>query len=404
MGFSDSLHLQLSISPVQLLAIAAVFAGIFYLVFIQRPGFTPNAPKVISSDWPIVGPLKFWTARRDFWIQNLKETATGNFSYHLGKHQVVGVFSKEGRDAFFFNRDLNMAEGYAVLFGQSPSIKDFEVVDKTRAETERTETSTSFSTYFSRRIVAMLSGENLAKAIPTLVTDVRGGYDELGESGMMDPFVNLYEMVFMLTQRTVGANEIANSRPLMSKTMGLFQMIEKTSTSYQIIFPWLPSPAMFKRVWGGSQLYFIFNRIINARKKEGRREADGLQFLMDQSDDLKRIIGFVVGALFAGQLNTGITTAAVVCYLAVNPKWIGEIRREIAAVVEKNTPGDSSPLPERLAKIPLEGWEKGFPTIDNCIRETIRLQLPGTGFRRSISKNAVRINEKEEIPPGSFGE
>jgi len=404
MGFSDSLRFQPSISPVQLLILTAVFAGIFYLVFIQRPAFTSNAPKVISSDWPIVGALKFWTARRDFWIQNLKETATGNFSYHLGKHRVVGVFSKEGRDAFFFNRDLNMAEGYAVLFGQSPRIKDFEVVDKTRAEIVHTETFTSFNTYFTRRIVAMLSGERLAKAIPTLVTDVRGGFDELGESGLMDPFVNLFEMVYVLTQRTVGSNEIANSRPLMGKTLSLFQMIEKTSTSYQIIFPWLPSPAMFKRVLGGSQLYFILNKIINARKKEGRREADGLQFLLDQGDDLTRIIGFTVGALFAGQLNTGITTAAVVCYLAVNPKWIGEIRREITAAVERYTPGDSSPLPERLAKIPLEGWEKGFPTIDNCMRETIRLQLPGTEFRRNTSKKAVRINEKEEIPPGSFGE
>ena len=403
MAIFDTVPLSPFVPPVELLIFAAS-AAIFYLVFVRRPHFRSNAPKVASNNWPIVGSLQFWTARLDFWRKHLKETTTGNFSYHLGKHPVVGVSSKEGRDAFFFSRDLSVAEGYAVLFGQSPRIKDFEVVDGTRVDAARAETFDSFNTYFTKRIVAMLKADRLGKAIPTLVSDVRSCLDELGESGLMDPFDNLFELVYKLTQRTVGANEIANSRPLLDRTLRLFQLIEKTSTSYQIIFPWLPSPAMFKRVWGGSQLYFIFSRIANTRQKEGRRENDGMQLLLDHGDDMTRIIGFVVGALFAGQLNTGISVAATVCYLAANPKWISELRREVAAAAEKFTPGDSSPLPERLAKIPLAGWENELPTIELCARETMRLNMPGTAFRKNVSDKPVKINEKEEIPPQTFGE
>lgn len=401
MALSEYFQLPPFITPVQLLAIGGVFAVIFYLVFIQRPSFPSNAPHVLSNDWPIFGSLRFWNARRDFWVDAVKESKTGNFSYHLGKHPVIGVSSKEGRDVFLNSRDLGFGEGYAVLFGQSPSISDHKELGM-GSEKEVREMSGA-DHYFSKRITAMLRREQFMKALPTLLSDVKIRLDELGSEGLMDPFKNIYEIVYLLTMRAVGATEIANSRPMLDKTLNLFEMIEKTSTSYQIMFPWLPSPAMFNRLRGGSQMYMIFRRLVEARKKEGRREDDALQFLIDQGDDVTRIIGFVVGALFAGQLNSGINSGTTLCYLAANPKWIGEIRREIASTLEQYTPGDKSPAVERLAKVPLDGWENDFPTVEICLRESIRLQLPGTAFRKNVSGKEIRINEKEVIPPEAFG-
>lgn len=393
MTLSEYLQLPPLISPFQLLVIASVFGLIIYLVFIRRPHFPYNAPATLSSDLPIFGPLRFWRARRDFWIQSLKESKTGNFSYHLGKHPVVGLSGKEGRDVFFNSRDLSFGEGYAVLFGQSPSA---EFDDMNTQEQNRVDH------YFSKRITAMLKREQFMKALPTLTSDVRIRLGEVGSEGLMDPFVNIYEIVYLLTMRAVGATEIAKSRPMLDKTLRLFEMIEKTSTSYQIMFPWLPSPAMFNRFRGGSQMYMIFRNIVDARRKEGRREDDALQFLMDQGDDVTRIIGFVVGALFAGQLNSGINAASTLCYLAANPKWIGEIRKEISATVEQHTQGEKGSMLDRLAKVPLEGWENDFPTVEICLRESIRLQLPGTAFRKNSSGKSIKINEKEVVPPNAF--
>jgi hypothetical protein len=102
-------------SPIQLFVFACGFALIFYIVFIRRPSFPSNAPKVISSNYPIFGPLGFWTARRDFWRQAIWESKTGNFSFHAGKRCVVGLSSEEGLDLFINSRQLGLKQGYPHL-------------------------------------------------------------------------------------------------------------------------------------------------------------------------------------------------------------------------------------------------------------------------------------------------
>lgn len=108
----------------------------------------------------------------------------------------------------------------------------------------------------------------------------------------------------------------------------------------------------------------------------------------------------MVGALFAGQLNSGINAAWVLCYLATSEKWMKAVRDEISETANKHIPGDDS-LVEKLSKLPLDVWENGFPIIDLCLKETIRLQLNGTGFRRNIGNKDIII-DGEAIPPNSF--
>src|SRR5271156_453513 len=103
-------------SPIQLFVIACIFALLFYIVLVRRPSFPSNAPKVIPSNYPIFGPLGFWTARRDFWRQALRESKTGNFSFHLGKYPVIGISSEEGLDVFLNSRQLGVKEGYPHLY------------------------------------------------------------------------------------------------------------------------------------------------------------------------------------------------------------------------------------------------------------------------------------------------
>jgi len=146
----------------------------------------------------------------------------------------------------------------------------------------------------------------------------------------------------------------------------------------------------------------IFQGIVNRRKQQGLREDDALQYLIDQGDDTQRILWFVIGALFAGQLNSGINAGTTLCYMAANPKWVAQARGEIWAAMEKYTPGDQASVPERLAKVPLEGWETEFPTVEVCLKESIRLQLSGSAFRRNVSGKEIRINDKEVIPPDAF--
>lgn len=209
-------------------------------------------------------------------------------------------------------------------------------------------------------------------------------------------------MIYHLTMRTVACNEIANDRPLLDKTLRLFEQVEASSTPEVVMFPWLPSPAKLKRLWGGAQLYFIFKNIIDERAKTGHREEDPLQFLIDKGEDPKSVVSFVLGALFAGQLNTGFTAAWVLVYLANDSHWREKVWQEVKAVAEKYDSDSSKSLAERLASAPLDAWENELPTIDICLRDTIRLQTVGALLRQNVSDKAVPLPNDVEVPAGAF--
>lgn len=58
---------------------------------------------------------------------------------------------------------------------------------------------------------------------------------------------------------------------------------------------------------------------------------------------------------------------------------------------------------DQLAQLPIEAWGQEFPIIDTCLRESIRLQLLGTAFRKNISDNYIPTGKDgESIPPGAF--
>ena len=61
----------------------------------------------------------------------------------------------------------------------------------------------------------------------------------------------------------------------------------------------MPTPSKFKRLYSGSQLYFIFKRVVDDRKKHEKRENDALQYLLDQGDSITDIITVM---FFMGEL------------------------------------------------------------------------------------------------------
>jgi hypothetical protein len=90
-------------------AVPLIFC-IYYLS--SRTSFPPKAPRVAHHNYPIVGALGFFTERWTFCQRAIADSPTGNFSFHLGKHPIIGVSGEEGRKVFFDNRQLSLAEGY----------------------------------------------------------------------------------------------------------------------------------------------------------------------------------------------------------------------------------------------------------------------------------------------------
>ena len=91
------------------------------------------------------------------------------------------------------------------------------------------------------------------------------------------------------------------------------------------------------------------------------------------------------------------------CFLATSLEWLAKAQQEIQNTAAKYAKDPTKPLRHQLNHVPLEAWEAEFPVLDLCLRESIRLNLVGTAFRRNISGKAIPTgNGNEIIPPGAF--
>ncbi|KAK3326234.1 cytochrome P450 6A1 [Apodospora peruviana] len=363
------------------------------LVF-WRPSFPKNAPKFSKADdWPLVGALRFFSDRRNFLLYGTNQSQSGSFSFYLGKYRIVAVSGPEGRKAFFDSKELSMPEGYATLYAAAPS--NDKAIKVTEEET--------FHKWFGRTINALLRKETLAKNLVPLVDDSRKALDRTlaraGSGGLFDPFEDIYRIVYQLTMRTVGATEFAESPKMLEKTLHWFEVIESSTSATRIIFPWLPTPGYIRQMIYGARIYTTLNRVMNERKKTGRRVEDSLQFLMDSGANVVRILTFIMSSLFAGQLNSGINAAWMLIYLAADPYWYRQLRDEVDGVVKKHRKSPEQSGTDVLAGLTMADWESDFPLIDLALRETIRLQMVGAAFRKNISGKDYSIGKTGEVVP-----
>lgn len=73
-------------------------------------------------------------------------------------------------------------------------------------------------------------------------------------------------------------------------------------------------------------------------------------------------------------------------------------------MAERYAPDSSMSLADRLMQVPSEAWEIEFPFVDMCLRETIRLHMVGTAFRKNTSGQDIAIDKegKEVIPRDAY--
>ncbi|KAF9695214.1 hypothetical protein EKO04_006984 [Ascochyta lentis] len=373
-----------------------VLLPVYRLLKIYSHHVTKHAPAVVKGNLPLSGAWGFWGARWD-WCKSARDlSATGNYSFHVGRHHVIGLSGHEGRKVFFETKELGLVEGYAALFGEAPSIQER---DKINGSDEHTSP-------FNRRMAWSQKTDQLQKILPIVIADVRDGIETLSSDaqGLTNPFDSIYRLVFKLTIRLVGAEELAEDPVLRRKFEGYFTMLDETAGPISAMFPRFPWPSMIKRFYAGARMYMILDKIVKERRQTGRKPEDPLQNLLDRGDGMTEIVYFVTGALFAGQLNTGVNAAYVLCYLATSSEWLARIRAEVHAAAAKYSKHDSNAsLLDKLGDLPLDAWESEFPLIQMCLRDSIRLNMPGVFFRKNLSNRAIPTGHGNEvIPPASF--
>lgn len=376
---------------------------LFYTL--HRPSLPKSSPPIhpTKAPLPIIGHPQFFTSRTPFILSGLRAVLGNAFSFYFGPLHIVAVSGVAGRRAFFESKDLSFSEGYNVLFANTPN-------GSTAKEAEKN--GDSFNRWFKRELIFLMRTESLEKRLSFVFKDTQSALDEIaarnGNSaeGLMDPFDDIYRLVYQITMRTVGATEIAESKELCAQTLKYFEAIDQNPSPARIVFPWLPTLNQVRRTVAGGKLFMVLRKIVEARRKEGRREEDALQHLLDTGNtDLTQLLKFIIGALFAGQLNSGVSSGWLLVYLGANREWYDKVQAEVDAAIAKYRTSPSQSRTDVLSTLSLEAWESSFQLIDICLRETLRLVLVGCAFRKNSSDKPVHIggaDSGEVIPQGAF--
>lgn len=79
------------------------------------------------------------------------------------------------------------------------------------------------------------------------------------------------------------------------------------------------------------------------------------------------------------------------------------MQNEVDEAVEKHRQSPDETAADVFPRLSLEDWEADFPSIENALQDSIRLNLPGACIRKNISGKDIEIpGTKKVIPNDTF--
>ncbi|KAF9010183.1 cytochrome P450 [Cyathus striatus] len=373
------------------LAVIVVLLILLVTSAVQKDGL--DEPASLPGN-PFLAIFPFFRKRYDFLNWGFHATGQSIFQFSLLRNKVIVVSGESAREAFFTAKGLDLTEGFKILSGAIPMVRGVT-----------SDLQTKRIALIHKRLANVQRNAPLSELIPQILEDSRRVMEGWGDSGIFDPFDNIYELIFQTTIRSLTSEEIADNPILVARLKTLYDTLDTGTTPATVLLPWLPTPAMLQKLWATKEIYDIVVKAVDAREKSGLPRNDTLQMLLDFGDEKLVVVGFIMGLLIAGARATGTTASWLMTFLAGHPEWHSKAAAEVDSLLASNlsyNSGSSSPqsLSSRLAGIPLEAWEQNTPILDAIIRETTRVAQPHTAMRRNLGPEFY-INNKI-IPTGAY--
>jgi len=233
--------------------------------------------------------------------------------------------------------------------------------------------------------------------LPVLLDDLNRSLLGWGDERVVNPFDEVNDLVFKVTLRLATCEELCRDHEATRRIANLYWDLEKSSTPIALLFPWFPSPSRRTNKRASRELYTLILGFIHGRRAAGATTKGPIDALIKKGDKDVDIISLVMGTLFAGVMNTGITSCWALLYLGNNGDWRRRAISEIQSMVSAHsgTISGTKPFHTQLASVPLSAWEDELPALDLIIRETIRLSISFVFLRRNlktdIDAEGVRI-------------
>ncbi|KAG6860941.1 hypothetical protein C0995_005771 [Termitomyces sp. Mi166 len=340
---------------------------------------------------------------------NFKKTGAKMFRFHVlhsllhnQQHTIVALSGDKARKAFFNEQGLDLTEGYRIFMGGIPQLSDIA------AEADQSNLS-----FFLKRLLNLLKKQRVNQLLPTLFEDVQRRMEDWGKEGILNPFKEVYELVFQMTVRLATCRELSEDKEAISQLARHYWELEKSATPFALLFPWFPCPAKKAKQEATQNLYDLLSEYVNRRRKATERTTDAIDVLIAEGDSDDAIIGVMTFTSVLVDItdlyevcskwviNTGMNVCWNLLYLGMNPEWREKVYAEVQALLTHHSDAlPSQPLHQRLASIPMQAWEDEMPVLDSVIRETLRVVATGTLLRRNLGKD-VEI-EGSTIRRGDF--
>ncbi|KAM7188951.1 Cytochrome P450 [Naviculisporaceae sp. PSN 640] len=388
-------------------------------LFFKSPSQTPGrSPRLWRTyHWPVIGSsIAYFNKRKDMILEG-RDTVPGRyFSFFVGAKHVVALSGLEGRKMFFENKQLNLAQGSVeLLMGKPPSLKNPDDYGLT---------------YLVKPLSALLQSHELSKRVPRISKDV----DLFTQKLLAQPpsrsnpewrVTNIYDsgphLAFGLMHRAVGFTEMADSPSLIRKTRNFYHRFEKHTSSAHIIFPWLITPSYLTQGFLAARMWWDMYSILSNRRQTPKHDKqkveydDAIQVLIDKGSSNYDIMQFVFFLFIAGLGTTSFGVSWMVILLARHPEWQARCREEVQHAIHKARQHPQQSDNEVLATFTLQQWEgqstngNEFPVLNACLKEALRILLPGAMFRKNISGKDIIIpvdcergTGEQVIPTGAY--
>ena len=114
--------------------------------------------------------------------------------------------------------------------------------------------------------------------------------DSWGDSGKINPFDDIYYVVFQMTVRMATCRELAEDSVAVDQLFKLYWKLEKSATPVGVLLPWFPSKANRNKKQANADMYNLLSGYVGSRRS-AQSGSDAIDFLIAQGDDDSAIIG-----------------------------------------------------------------------------------------------------------------
>ena len=121
---------------------------------------------------------------------------------------------------------------------------------------------------------------NILTVTPTLLGDINEHMDAWKTEGKLNPFKDIYDIVFQMIVRMASCKELATDASVVQTLNNLFWKLEKSATPVGLLLPWFPGTAKKNKIQATKVMYEILSHYVEVRRKADIPSADAIDVLL----------------------------------------------------------------------------------------------------------------------------